>query len=192
MKAAIRVLEFPTSPCEPDAESFGTQLAELRPRMLAVAQRYVRDVDVAHDVVQNATEKALRHRDQFAGRARLSTWFHRIVANEALMWLRSERRRAGRCETVNESLCHELPDPAPGPSDQLAARRRVRRVEAALATLGADERDVVVQCLVRGRSYQDYGAERGIHAGAAKSRAFRARRRLARTLGNSERASIPA
>jgi RNA polymerase sigma-70 factor (ECF subfamily) len=76
-----------------DPERMGALLAELEPRMNAVALRYTRDPEVAGDVVQNACEKVLRHGSKFRGQSLVSTWIHRIVANEALMWLRSEGRR---------------------------------------------------------------------------------------------------
>ena len=42
-----------------------------------------------------------------------------------------------------------------------------------------DERDVVRSCALQGQSYTEYGRRRGLHPSAVKSRAFRARKRLA-------------
>jgi len=156
----------------------GALLETLRPRLVAVALRHVRDPDVAGDVVQGAFEKALRHRRQFRGQARVSTWVHRIVVNEALMWLRAERRRLRRAGSLDEAPPEALTDPAPDAAAGLARRQAARRLREGLAGLGADERDVLECCVLEGRSYAEYGAERGLHPAAAKSRAFRARRRL--------------
>jgi RNA polymerase sigma-70 factor (ECF subfamily) len=156
----------------------GALLEGLRPRMLAVAVRFTRDSDVAHDVVQGAFEKALRHRDQFRGQARVSTWLHRIVANEALMWLRGERRRARRVARLADATPESLIDPTPDAGATLAGRQMAHRLRQGIARLGPEERDVIERCVLPGRSYAEYGAERGVHPAAAKSRAFRARRRL--------------
>ena len=43
-----------------DPTRLGDTLARLRPRMLAVAKRIVRNPDTAEDVVQNAFEKVIR------------------------------------------------------------------------------------------------------------------------------------
>src|SRR5262245_42857723 len=62
-------------------------------RLLAVAQRILRNEDDARDAVQTAYLSAFRSIERFEGGCRLSTWLHRIVVNAALMKLRSRRRR---------------------------------------------------------------------------------------------------
>lgn len=172
--------------CLPASDrELGALLQELRPRLVAVALRYTRDPEVAHDVVQSAFEKALRHRDQFRGQARVSTWVHRIVANEALMWLRSERRRARRTGSLSEASPEALTDPAPDALAGLAHHQAARRLRKGIARLGDEERDVIERCVLAGRSYADYAADRGVHPAAAKSRAFRARRHLEALLGEA-------
>lgn len=81
----------PTLPCG-DPTRMGRLLAGLEPRLTAVARRLLRNPDAAADVVQNAFEKVLRRCEQYRGHAQPSTWMHRIVVNEALMWLRREKR----------------------------------------------------------------------------------------------------
>jgi len=171
--AGDRTRRLPT-----DEAELGALLETLRPRLWSVALRFTRDPEVAEDVVQGAFEKALRHRWQFRGQARVSTWLHRIVANEALMWLRSERRRAKRTARLADAIPEALVDPAPDASAGLASHQAARRLRREIARLGPEERDVIERCVLPGRSYADYGAERGVHPAAAKSRAFRARRRL--------------
>ena len=159
-------------------ERLGALLQELRPRLTAVALRFTRDAEIAHDVVQSAFEKAIRHRDQFRGHARVSTWVHRIVANEALMWLRSERRRDRRTGCLSEANPEALVDPGPDPAAELAEGQARLQLRKGIARLGEEERDVIEGCVLRGRSYAEYGAERGVDPAAAKSRAFRARRHV--------------
>ena len=62
-------------------------------RLLAVAQRILRNEDDARDAVQTAYLSAFRSIARFEAGCRLSTWLHRIVVNAALMKLRSRRRR---------------------------------------------------------------------------------------------------
>jgi RNA polymerase sigma-70 factor (ECF subfamily) len=62
-------------------------------RLLAVAQRILRNDEDARDAVQAAYLSAFRSIHRFEGGCRLSTWLHRIVVNAALMKLRSRRRR---------------------------------------------------------------------------------------------------
>ena len=68
-----------------DRERLGAVLANLQPRLTAVALRLTRDLDIAQDIVQGAFEKVVRHAPQYRGTARVSTWVHRVVVNEALI-----------------------------------------------------------------------------------------------------------
>ena len=77
-------------------------------RMLAVAQRFLRNEEDARDAVQEALISAFRSIDRFHGEAKLSTWLHRIVVNAALMKLRSRKR--GAEESIEELLPTFLDD----------------------------------------------------------------------------------
>ena len=168
-----------------DPQRLGELLESLQPRLTAVALRITKHPESARDVVQNAFEKVIRHGDRFAGQSQVSTWVHRIVTNEALMWLRSQRRRIERHHSFSEVDVAELHDPAPGPAERLHRRERAGRLYAGLAQLPAEERDVVLHCALRGESYAEYSARTGAHRAAVKSRAFRARRRLEGLLDGS-------
>ncbi len=161
-----------------DTERMGALLARLEPRLTAVALRITKDPETARDVVQNAFEKVIRHGEQFAGNARVSTWMHRIVANEALMWLRAQRRREVLRAEVEASAGPLDAASAPCPVESLVRRERVAHLRDGITCLSAHERDVVIQCSLAGESYAAYGARTGHHPAAIKSRAFRARRRL--------------
>jgi RNA polymerase sigma-70 factor (ECF subfamily) len=62
-------------------------------RMLATARRLLGSEQDAQDAVQDAFLQVHRHVGEFQGESRVSTWLHRIVANAALMKLRSRRRK---------------------------------------------------------------------------------------------------
>jgi RNA polymerase sigma-70 factor (ECF subfamily) len=161
-------------PCG-DAARMGRLLAACEPRLAAVARRLVRDPEAARDVVQSAFEKALRRCHQFRGGARASTWLHRIVVNEALYWLRRERRREGLVEPESWRL-PLAPDAGPAAA-YLAADERAW-VQRGFARLGRTDRALLEGAVIEGSSYEALGRELGLSPGAAKSRAFRARRRL--------------
>lgn len=166
-----------------DPRALGALLKALEPRLVAFALRFTRDGATAEDVVQSAFEKAIRHGHRFRGDARVSTWLHRIVANEALMWLRRRRRRPADLDPgAPGAELARLADPAPGALELLARREALERLRAGLGALPDAERDVLAHCVLAERSYAEFGRERGLHPGAVKSRAFRARRRLGEAL----------
>ena len=61
--------------------------------MLSVARRISGDPALAEDCVQEAFFKAFQKIGAFEARSSLKTWLHRIVVNQALMKLRTRRRR---------------------------------------------------------------------------------------------------
>lgn len=163
-------------PCG-DATRMGRVLLGLEPRLTAVARRLVRNPEAAADVVQNAFEKVLRYCAEFRGQARPSTWMHRIVVNEAFMWLRREARRApARIDPADWELVFP---PAADPETLASAREDRDRLEQALASLPREERSLLTESALEGRAYATLADELGLSPGAVKSRAFRARRRLA-------------
>jgi RNA polymerase sigma-70 factor (ECF subfamily) len=62
-------------------------------RLLAVARHFLPVEEDARDAVQEAFVSAFRSIGRFEGKARVSTWLHRIVVNAALMKLRAARRK---------------------------------------------------------------------------------------------------
>jgi RNA polymerase sigma-70 factor, ECF subfamily len=62
-------------------------------RVLAAARQLLPDENEARDAFQEGMLAAWKALPEFEGRARLSTWVHRIVVNHALMRLRQKRRR---------------------------------------------------------------------------------------------------
>lgn len=145
--------------------------------MLAVAGRITRDPESAADVVQMAFERAFRRRHQFRGQARVTTWLHRIVVNEALMWLRAEGRRP-RGEALDGLPAGELADPWASPAAACLETEVKKRVSGSLGALSPLDRSVIERCALEGATHEEAGRELRLHPGAVKSRAFRARQRL--------------
>lgn len=72
------------------------------PWMLAVAKRISKDSAVAEDCVQEAYLKIFQNIGKFEERSSLRTWMHRIVVNQALMKLRSQKRT--QTDSIDELL----------------------------------------------------------------------------------------
>ena len=62
-------------------------------------------MSIAQDALQEAFLSAFKAIERFEGKARLSTWLHRIAVNAALMRLRSRKRKP---ETSIEDLLPEF------------------------------------------------------------------------------------
>ena len=153
-----------------DPERMGELMRSLEPRLIAVAMRITRDPESARDAVQSAFEKALRKARGFRGQARVSTWLHRIVVNEALMWLRGERRHRHRLVELDPDSESALADPALEAPELLARYEEASRLRAGMRALRQEERDVLGHCALGGHSYADLARCTGTHPAALKSR----------------------
>jgi RNA polymerase sigma-70 factor (ECF subfamily) len=158
-----------------DPHAFDELLGRHRPRMWAVAVRTLGDPEEAADAVQDASLSAFRGAAGFRGDALVSTWLHRIVVNACL----DRARRQAVRPTV------PLPEQSPAdPRDVLAERETSFLVQQALAGLPPDQRAAVVLVDLTGFSIDDAAAVLEVPPGTVKSRCFRARARLAVSLGH--------
>jgi RNA polymerase sigma-70 factor, ECF subfamily len=154
-------------------------------RLLAVARRYVRTEDDAHDVLQSAYLSAFKAIGQFEGSSQLCTWLHRIVVNCALMKLRTRRRKPE--EAIDDLLPSFLEDGHhveqfstwTTPADVLLEQRETRQtVRHCIDQLPETHRMILILRDIEERSTQDVAAMLMLTPNAVKVRLHRARQAL--------------
>ena len=146
---------------------------EDRERLKAVAQRILRNDADAEDAVQDAFASALRNIDGFRGDARLSTWLHRIVANAALMRLRSRRRRHESPIEPGREEC--LADEGRAVDEELAQRQLGARMMRVARDLDPASLDLLTSRYFRDEPLRAIAKRQRITPAAAKTRVHRAR-----------------
>jgi RNA polymerase sigma-70 factor (ECF subfamily) len=150
--------------------------------LYAVAMRIARDPDTAKDLVQETLLRAMVAWDSFEPGSNLRAWLFRILTNAFINGYRKRRRHQRfATERPNDALI-ALYGRAQDTTDDLGETMHENElcdeVEAALARLGADYRDVVERADLRGEKYKDIAAAQGVPIGTVMSRLFRARRQL--------------
>ena len=148
-----------------------------------LALRMTGDPWDAADATQEAFIKAFSHLSSFKGEARFSTWLHRIVVNS----VRDHMRRR-RPDPVEDEVLDRLA--APGAAPTTLSRAAVSPVEdglsddlkQALLALPEGFRLVIVLCDLLGYGYAEAADILEVQEGTIKSRVFRARAELARSL----------
>jgi RNA polymerase sigma-70 factor (ECF subfamily) len=170
-----------------DAGAFEELVRLYGPRMLAVARRMLRVEEDARDAVQEAFVSAFKALDSFRGKARLSTWLHRIVVNAALMRLRRQRRKPEESidgllpRFVENGAWESEPAHWVTPFD-LAEQRETRVVvRECIARLPKSYRTVLVLRDIEELDTDEAAAALGVSVSAVKTRLHRARQAL-RTL----------
>lgn len=157
-------------------------------RMFRAAWSVLKDRHEAEEAVQSAYVKAFNAIGDFAGRSALSTWLTRIVINEALGRLRSERRRRTALAAEGVAVLDHYREALmrgsePAPPDAAIAREQLRRMlEQAIGSLPSAFRTVFVLREVEGLSVEEASEALGIAAATVKTRLYRARQRLRQAL----------
>jgi len=147
----------------------------------SVAFRVCQCRETAMEITQEAFITAFRKIRQFRGDAPFWGWLRRVVVNHAISTLR--RRPHG--ETVELLDTHAASDPA---QDRVGL---AMDLDAALATLGDEDRAVVWLHDVEGYSHQEIGDLFGKTESFSKTRLSRARARLRELLGQTTAESSP-
>jgi RNA polymerase sigma-70 factor, ECF subfamily len=151
-------------------------------RLCSAVRGVLRDRSEVEDVVQQAFVQAFAGLEGFTGEATFATWLTRIAVNEAL--LRARRSRLVREAAV--ALAPPTRSPPGTPEQEAGWREAVGRVQAAVAHLPAQHREVL-HLLADGLTHAEVALRLGIRVGAARVRAYRARAALRSSVGGPGR-----
>lgn len=163
------------------------------PAAYSLARWLLRQPHDAEDAVQDAALRAFRSFGGYAGGSPRA-WLLAIVRNTCLTAL--ERRRTegnvivlADAGPVQERLYESARDPAPAPDAALVSEEERRRVQAAIAALPLQFREVLVLRELEELSYREIAEVVGAPIGTVMSRLARARERLTAELDEHKTAS---
>ncbi len=168
-----------------DTAAFEVLMRRYNQRLYRVARAILRDDAEAEDVMQDAYVRAYQHLDQFAGRAKFSTWLTRIAVHEALARVRRRARVQGidSITAPNGEMMTPTPDtPAFNPERHVSNSELGRLLEAAMLALPEQYRTVVVLRDVEELSTAEAAEVLDISEENVKVRLHRARALLRREL----------
>ena len=150
-------------------------LARFGGAMATLARSMLREPAEAQDVVEEALVRVHEAGPGFRGERGLRTWVLRITANLCRDRLRRRRFTAasldGSTPVDDPSLRF---DPVAGWDERMDQRAMAERLDAAIARLPADQREVVVMRHRLELSYEEMCGALGVPLGTIKSRLARA------------------
>jgi len=168
-----------------DASAFKALVIRYQRKVYAVALGIVKDTDLAWDVSQEAFVRVHRHLGEFKGDSAFSTWLFRIGTHLAIDAVRKERQ--SQKDDIDDLREGDLGDAGEGilstslgldPSENALRHELAGKMEAALATLPAIHREILVLRELEGLSYEELAARLGIQKGTVMSRLFHARKKM--------------
>lgn len=156
-----------------DGAALAALVASYQDRVYRFARRLCGDGDDARDVTQDTLATLAREVASFRGEARLSSWLFAIARSHC------RRQRRPRADAPSAPLVDDAhPASAPDPEAATADAELARALEAALAGLADDQREVVLLRDVEGLTAPETAAALGLTVEAVKSRLHRARAAL--------------
>jgi RNA polymerase sigma-70 factor (ECF subfamily) len=169
-----------------ELRAFDELVTRHRSRVYAMIRNMIHHEADAWDLAQEVFIKAWGALPRFEAKARFSTWLYRIAHNVVYDWTRRRRPESGGDELNDETLRPERIDPASRttpaagrrPDEELSNEELRVRIEAALARLSPEHREVVLLKDVQGLAYKEIAEVTGATMGTVMSRLYYARQRL--------------
>lgn len=150
------------------------RLAGAIPKLRAFAISLARDVSKADDLVQETILKAWSNMDKFDPSTNLDAWLFTILRNTFYSSLRKTRREVQDTDGVHAATLSVKP--------AHDGRLAMRDFQRAFYLLSPEHREVLILVGASGFSCEEASVMMGVAIGTVKSRASRARKRLAELL----------
>ncbi len=163
-----------------DRIAFAALVRRYQDRLFRFVARMVGSRDDAFDLVQDTFVKAWQALPGWQPQASIGTWLFQIARNGAIDLLRQRKTLA---VAIPPESATEMPDMRAGPEQSAATAEQLRHLEAALARINAEHREVLLLREVEQMSYEEIAATLGINIGTVKSRIARARVALLEIVG---------
>jgi len=158
--------------------TFGERVADLYPQLLRLAMRYCRHRADAHDLAQDAVERALRNQELFRSGERPDRWMFTILRRIFLDECRARRRRP-RVALLDEHDTVVAADPEPPCAWENFTTEDVRR---ALLCVERPGREVFSLFVFQGLAQKEIARRLSIPQKTVATRMFRVRAKLRQVL----------
>ncbi|WP_237058759.1 RNA polymerase sigma factor RpoE [Microbulbifer sediminum] len=169
-----------------DKRAFDLLVLKYQHKIVAVVSRFIKDHSEVQDVVQEAFIKAYRALANFRGESAFYTWMYRIAINTAKNHLVSRGRRPPSSDVDLEDAEFysgaDLLRDNETPENQLFRDQLEQAVHQAIQALPEDLRSAVTLREMEGLSYEEIAEVMACPVGTVRSRIFRAREAIDRTV----------
>lgn len=163
-------------------DAYGALMARHRDAVWRLARGHVGDADEALDITQETFVAAFAALARYDGARPFRVWIARIALNKCRDWA---RRRAVRrfftfARPIDDAL--SIADLAQTPEETLQSREQLAQINAAIAALPANLKDVLLLRTIEGMGQADVAQLLGLTEKAVETRLYRARAKLTEIL----------
>ena len=169
---------------EGDVGAYNQLVNRFKDRLLNFIYRFVNDLDLAEDLVQDTLLKLYTHKDSYQEIAKFSTWLYTIAANLARTELRKKKRRKtfSVTELSRDDREFIIASSDVDPSEDLSFQNFEKSVQRALAELPDDFKTIIILRDIQELSYDEISKIVDVPLGTVKSRINRGRVKLQQLL----------
>ena len=169
---------------EGDVGAYNQLVFRFKDRLLNFIYRFVNDLDLAEDLVQDTLLKLYTHKDSYREIAKFSTWLYTIAANLARTELRKKKRRKtfSVTELSRDDREFIIASSDVDPSEDLSSQNFEKSVQRALAELPNDFKTIIILRDIQELSYDEISKIVDVPLGTVKSRINRGRVKLQQLL----------
>jgi RNA polymerase sigma-70 factor (ECF subfamily) len=169
-----------------DLSAYEPLVNKYRDRVYAQAYNLTRNADDATDLCQETFVKAWKSLKNFRGQSSFYTWLYRIATNLGIDLIRSKEKNPTTQfddalekeeTTENQPYAHQRL-----PSDDVMRKELGQCIDAAIAKLSPEHREVVVLREFEGLDYKEIAQSVGCSIGTVMSRLHYARANLQKML----------
>ena len=164
-----------------DYRAFDLLVLKYQSRIVSIAFKFVKEIQLAEDISQESFIKAYRSIDSFREESAFYTWLYRITANTAKNYLVSKGRR--KESSISELSISENEDffelpTNDSPEQILMAQSLKDTIYDALSGLPEDTRTALSLREFEGLNYEEIAEIMNCPIGTVRSRIFRGREAL--------------
>ena len=161
-----------------DADAFALLVQTYETSVYRLALRMCGNAHDAEEVAQEAFMAAWKGLPSFRGESKFSSWLYQLTTNEAINFLRKEKRHRAATPLEDEI------EPATGDTAHQAAETKElhQALQQALEALTPEHRQIFLLRQMRQLSYEEIGRLLGLESGTVKSRLNRAKKQLRQNL----------
>ncbi|MEN8166441.1 MAG: RNA polymerase sigma factor RpoE [Pseudomonadota bacterium] len=169
-----------------DKKAFDLLVLKYQQKIANLISRYIRDPHEVMDVTQEAFIKAYRALPNFRGESAFYTWLYRIAINTAKNYLVAMGRRPPAddvdAETAEQMDAGALLKETGTPENHVLSEEISATVQKAIDDLPEDLRTAIILRELEGMSYEEIANAMSCPVGTVRSRIFRAREAIDKSL----------
>ena len=160
-----------------DYQAFDLLVLKYQSRLISIAFKLVRDIQIAEDLVQDSFIKSFKSIDSFREDSTFYTWIYRITVNTSKNYLVSKKRKDELLQTdISKEENHVIePIDKDTPEDFFYANQLHKIIIESLNRLGEDTKTALTLREFDGLSYEQIAEVVNCPVGTVRSRIFRGR-----------------